>query len=225
MELKKHIIKKGYLKNDPRNWTIHDIKGISPSLMAASPNKKTNSHQGIFKVWVDVSDSQKLTSTQSKSTKDISQNTKTMGTQQRLFPKNSQTSTFSVGDFLAKAFRLLAKGKDLKIQEAHSFLTFAESRGLKDPHIFSLKMSEDSSPMIMDIRSWLSLNPWQNWGILSNGKCLTAKISESHKTGNECSLLDILQKQVPQKYFLSQDKIQRILKKESYTGEILSVEQ
>jgi len=160
-----------------------------------------------------VLDFQKSINTQSKSTNNTSQNTKTMGTQQGLFPKNSPTSTFFVVDFLVKAFRLLAKGKDLKIQEAHSFLKYAESQGLKDPHIFSLKTSGDCSHMITDIRSWLSLNPWQNWGILSNGRCLTAKISEFHRTGNECLLLDILQKQVPQKYFLSKKAYKRLIRR------------
>lgn len=51
---------------------------------------------------------------------------------------------------------------------------------------------------------------WQNWGILSNGKCLTAKISESHKIESECSLPDILEESVPEKYFLSQQTIQRL---------------
>jgi len=203
MELKKHIIKAGQLSKYQGDQ-IYNIEGICPTLSSQGGNNSKGS--------VLVSDFQKSTNMQSKSTKDISQNTKTMGTQQGLFPKNSLTSTFSVVDFLVRAFRLLAKGKDLKIQEAHSFLKYAESQGLKDPHIFSLKTSEDSYHMTTDIRSWLSLNPWQNWGILSNGKCLTAKISESRRTGNECSLSDILQKQVPQKYFLSKKMTNNIIK-------------
>jgi hypothetical protein len=43
-----------------------------------------------------------------------------------------------------------------------------------------------------------------NWGMTVNGKCLTARISESHRTGKECSLSDILEEQVDQKYFLSE---------------------
>lgn len=36
--------------------------------------------------------------------------------------------------------------------------------------------------------SELSYPLWQNWGTLSNGKCLTARTSECHSTGKECSL-------------------------------------
>ena len=53
------------------------------------------------------------------------------------------------------------------------------------------KLSAPSSPRLM------------SWGMVYNGKCLTAKITESHRTGKECSLSDILEEQVDQKYFLS----------------------
>lgn len=44
-----------------------------------------------------------------------------------------------------------------------------------------------------------------------NGKCLTAKITECHKTGRECSLSDILEDQADPKYFLSETQVQAIL--------------
>ena len=54
---------------------------------------------------------------------------------------------------------------------------------------------------------------WQNWGILSNGKCLTARISECRTIESECSLSDILMEksEVSKKYFLSQQTIQRLM--------------
>ena len=51
----------------------------------------------------------------------------------------------------------------------------------------------------------------QNWGMTYSGKCLTARISESHKIGKECSLSDILEEQVDQKYFLSEKMMQKNL--------------
>lgn len=48
-------------------------------------------------------------------------------------------------------------------------------------------------------------------GMMLNGKCLTAKISEFPKTENVCSLSDILEENVPQEYFLSQEKIQNFI--------------
>ena len=48
-------------------------------------------------------------------------------------------------------------------------------------------------------------------GTMSNGKCLTQKTSEFHKTGSVCSLLDILEEQVDERYFLSEEQTARIL--------------
>lgn len=48
-------------------------------------------------------------------------------------------------------------------------------------------------------------------GTLSNGKCLTAKISVFPKTGSACSLSAILETSVDEKYFLSDQQMARIL--------------
>jgi DNA (cytosine-5)-methyltransferase 1 len=48
-----------------------------------------------------------------------------------------------------------------------------------------------------------SLAPLMKWGMMQNGNCLTANIS-FHKTGNVSSLSDILEENVPDKYFLSE---------------------
>lgn len=48
-------------------------------------------------------------------------------------------------------------------------------------------------------------------GTMSNGRCLTAQPLESPKTGKECSLLDILEEQVDEKYCLSEDATRRLL--------------
>ncbi len=52
---------------------------------------------------------------------------------------------------------------------------------------------------------------WTSWGTTVNGKCLTAKISEFHRTGQECSLSDILEKEVDEKYYLSNEKTMRLI--------------
>ena len=52
---------------------------------------------------------------------------------------------------------------------------------------------------------------WQNWGILANGKCLTAKTSVSRNTDKGCSLSDILEESVDERYFLSQKTVDRLL--------------
>ena len=57
----------------------------------------------------------------------------------------------------------------------------------------------------------LLLTPLHNWGMIANGKCLTARISASHRIEKECSLSDILEEQVDPKYFLSEKTQARIL--------------
>ena len=58
--------------------------------------------------------------------------------------------------------------------------------------------------MKMELHSRPLSQPWMNWGTMWNGKCLTARISESPKIGNVCSLSDILEENVPEEFFLSQ---------------------
>ena len=52
----------------------------------------------------------------------------------------------------------------------------------------------------------------------ANGKCLTAKITECHRTGSECSLSDILEEQPDQKYFLSDLAMKNIFEKQTSKG-------
>src|SRR3990167_2877084 len=63
------------------------------------------------------------------------------------------------------------------------------------------ELSPQSSPRLM------------SWGMTSNGKCLTARISESPRIGKECSLLEILEERPDQKYFLSEKATQEIWNK------------
>ena len=59
--------------------------------------------------------------------------------------------------------------------------------------------------------STLLLTNLQNWGMTSNGKCLTARITESPRTGKGSSLSEILEEHPDQKYFLSEKMTQRLL--------------
>src|SRR5699024_826827 len=48
-------------------------------------------------------------------------------------------------------------------------------------------------------------------GMMRNGICVTLKISESRKTGRGCSLSDILETDVDEKYYLSDDKTAKLV--------------
>lgn len=50
-----------------------------------------------------------------------------------------------------------------------------------------------------------------SWGMVWNGKCLTARILESPNPENGCILSDILIEDVPEKYYLSQQQMEHLL--------------
>ena len=54
---------------------------------------------------------------------------------------------------------------------------------------------------------------WMDWGMVWNGRCLTAKISASLNPARGCTLSDILMKDAEEKYFLSPKQQERLLSK------------
>ena len=55
--------------------------------------------------------------------------------------------------------------------------------------------------------------PGLDWGMVWNGRCLTAKISASLNPARGCTLSDILMKSAEEKYFLSPKQQERLLSK------------
>ena len=54
---------------------------------------------------------------------------------------------------------------------------------------------------------------WKEWGMVWNGRCLTAGILASPSQEKGCTLSDILMRDVEEKYFLSQKQLERLLNK------------
>ena len=160
--------------------------------------------------WVIVVSGQTTTTdTPAKSTENTSgKSTKETSEQLMLLPYQNTTS--SVRDFLARVSQLLESGEGLKTLEAHSSLRYTESLGLRDLAIFSLKMSGDSYHTTWGKHLKSSSQAFLNLGMTANGRCLTARITESHRTGSGCSLSDILEDNPDQKYFLSERQTQHI---------------
>ena len=128
------------------------------------------------------------------------------------FPKQ----TFGASDSLAKTSPLQASKKACKPEnEADCFMKLCACLpGFKnkiDPNTFSLKMLKIYLALEEDLISSGCSLKWGGMGTMSNGKCSTQKTSEFHKTGNVCSLLDILEEQVDEKFFLSEEQTARIL--------------
>lgn len=54
---------------------------------------------------------------------------------------------------------------------------------------------------------------WPKEGTVLNGKCTIPKITESLKTESACTLLDIMESDVPADFYLSREKTQQLLSK------------
>lgn len=127
--------------------------------------------------------------------------------------KTSQITISSVLAFLVNHLVLQEKDWDLKTPEGRCFLKSLGLSETKDRDIFYLKMLRGYLVMTKEklSRQYLGYSP--TWGMSINGKFLTARILEFHKTGKEYSLSDILEKQVDQKYFLSAKATQFLIRR------------
>jgi len=117
-----------------------------------------------------------------------------------------------VEDFHAKHSALLESDKGLNILEEHCSLKLQGQLNKSNHGIYSLKMLKGYYLTTKVKRSEISSIRWMNLGMTLNGKCLTLKISQQknaqhHKTESEFSLSHILEDQVDEKYFLSQEKV------------------
>ena len=136
-------------------------------------------------------------------------------TQKKYDQKNYQSLISSAEDFRARLFQLLEKDKVLKMPEELYSLKLPDWLKQDDLRIFYLKMYPDCYRITKARRLTPSYIRFMNWGIMWNGKCLTARISESLSPEKECILSDILMKDVPEKYYLSPEQTRRLLFKSS----------
>ena len=132
-------------------------------------------------------------------------------TQEQSNQNECQILIYSVQDFLARHSLSPESEKDLLTQEELSFLKLPGFLKLKDPRILSLKMFPVCYRMTKAGRFAPSSVRFLNWGTMSNGKCLTARISESPKRESGCILSDILISDVPEKYYLNQKQMEQLL--------------
>ena len=119
------------------------------------------------------------------------------------------------GGFPCLAFQSLENVVDLKMPEELCSLRSLGLPELKDLSICSLKTFPDSYRMTAAGRLRPSSMRFQNWGTMSHGRCLTARISEFPKPEKECFLSAILEKNAPERYYLSPTQIQKLLFKSS----------
>lgn len=122
-------------------------------------------------------------------------------------------SSFFAEDSLVRLFQSLEGEVDLMTPEEPYSLKLPGSLPLKDLHICSLKTFPDCYRMTKAGHLRSSSIRWMDWGMMSAGRCLTARISVSPNPEKGCSLSDILEALVPVRYCLSQNQILQLLSK------------
>ncbi|BFK90476.1 hypothetical protein K030075H31_15860 [Blautia producta] len=139
-------------------------------------------------------------------------------TQETLRLNECQTLIDCAQDFLAKHSLLPGSEKDLQMSEELSSLRLPDWLQTSDLRILSLKTYPDCYRMTKGGRFTPSSVRYLSWGIIWNGKCLTARISGFSSQGRRCILSDILMEDVPEKYYLSQKQMEQLLYKSKKEG-------
>ena len=134
-------------------------------------------------------------------------------TQEKSKQTECQTLIFCVQDFLARHSLSPESGEDLQMPEELCSSRLPDWLQTSDLRISSLKMFPDCFRMTKAGRFTPSSVRYLSWGTVWNGKCLTARILESPNPENGCILSDILIEDVPEKYYLSQQQMERLLYK------------
>jgi len=184
--------------------------GILDTKIAPTMSKSSYDHNTLI-----VLDSPRSTNTHQPSIPATSPDTGTSATQLGLFPASSRTSTFSSRDFLARLSQLLENDADLMKPEALCFLRSHGFYHTKDRHIFYSKMLEAYAVTTAEKLCSESLGFSPTSVISWKSLYLTQRTTGFPKTGSECSLSDILQSDVSEKYFLSEKTMQGLLKGQS----------
>ena len=144
------------------------------------------------------------------------------GTQMTLdefFPEIFQEQTVGASDSPVRTSPSVENNSDLRetaqacFSELCTFLDNFQKK--KNPLTCSLRTLKICCLLMADgISPGFSLR-WIGGGTMRNGRFSTLNISECHRTGSAVLLSDILEDEVPKKYFLSKEQTERIVFTES----------
>lgn len=141
---------------------------------------------------------------------DTSQTSNSTETSENSTKSNYQMLMESAPGFLASLSALLEDRWALK---THGAISSLKSLGLLGKNNHAFYCSKTSKAYYLTTKGALielSEMPSMKWGIQSNGNSLTANITY-HRTESASSLLDILEAEVPEKYYLSEKAMQGIM--------------
>jgi len=138
---------------------------------------------------------------------------------ERTFPSSEQTTflkqIYGLREVLVKMSLLQGDDPDYTVTEADCFFnSLTSSKGKRkriSPNGLSLKMLRDFFRAMPDGTSLnISVN-WPKLGTIASGRFSTPKTTESLKTASECTLLDVLEAEADEKYYLSAQRAVEIL--------------
>jgi len=129
-------------------------------------------------------------------------------------PKHTDILTFLRSDSPAKtSLKQTAKQKGLVAKEALSSLNVCDLLTSLSQLGYSSKMFPDSFQLMKEGTLQLSCKRFPKAGMGIRGEFLTVNTSESPNDANVCSLLDVLEKRVHQKYYLSKRAVLGMIKR------------
>ena len=132
-----------------------------------------------------------------------------MRTSQKSITEVCRTLICSLEARAAKVSVLRAKDSLLRTIEETCFLTISKSLKPSAPVTLSLKTYPTCLVYRRGNVSESSLKRFLNWGIVCAGVCLTLPDSGYRSQEEGCSLSDILETDVPQKYWLSEENCEK----------------
>lgn len=133
-------------------------------------------------------------------------------------PKHTDISTFCVEDGHVRIIQSLAQERVMQVKEVGCFPNTNESSNCSDLAGLSQKMYPDFSLSMIGETSGKSLLPLMRSGIAYRGMCWTPKTSAFPNNVRELLLSEVLETQVPQKYYLSQKAVVGIIRRAQRDG-------
>ena len=130
----------------------------------------------------------------------------------KIIPEQLPHIDLITGGFPCQSFSIAGQRKGFEDTRGTLFFEIARIASVKRPKFLFLEnvpglLSHNKGRTFKTILSSLEE--------LSYGKCLTAKISEFHNQEKDCILSDFIEKNVPDKYYLSRRQILKLLYKDT----------